>query len=664
MRSDRGARASLRRLPRLLVPCLALLLAGCPSADKPTRIIVLGLDGMDPDTIDLLMSEGKMPNFAKLRREGAYGRLISSRPILSPIIWTTIATGKTADEHRIGHFVAVNEKTGEQLPVTSQMRHVKALWNMFSAARRKVAVVGWWATWPAEAVNGAIVSDHTCYHFLFAEGQKGAPDSTALTYPEELRQRIDGMIRRPGDLTRADLDPFVHVGDDELARPFAFDDDLGHFKWALATAQSYTSIGESLWQEEHPDLLMLYVEATDSTAHLFGHLFRAQGLAGELAAQQRRFGDAVEQMYLYADRIVGEMIAAMDDETTLVVLSDHGFQLGVLPDDPSKTRDMRRVSEKFHKIEGILYLYGKHVRARQRLDQPVLVDVAPTVLALAGLSPARDMPGRVLYEGLDLPRQERVVASYEDAAGAAGAAAPRDHAVDPAILEHLRSLGYLETDSPKGDRNLAAILFEQGKYAESAAAYEELLRENPDDGGLRASYAGALGALGRYEESLAQLDAAIRVAPLNPEGYHNRGVLYEKQGKSAAAIEQYREALRYSPQYGPSRAALQRLGAGDLPATPRDDAEQRALGLAARASQEARRGDYAAAMRTLDEATALAPRLALVYQYRANVAFLMGDRAAAAAALRRALDIEPDNALYRANLERLDAGAPAPPPGD
>ncbi len=58
-------------------------------------------------------------------------------------------------------------------------------------------------------------------------------------------------------------------------------------------------------------------------------------------------------------------------------------------------------------------------------------------------------------------------------------------------------------------------------------------------------------------------------------------------------------------------------------------------------------------MATLDEAEKVAPNYALVYQYRANVAFLMGDRAAAIAALKKALEIEPDNALYRTNLQRL-----------
>jgi predicted AlkP superfamily phosphohydrolase/phosphomutase len=134
-----------------VVACLA-----CRRGDAPGRVIVFGLDGADPATIDLLLSEGKLPHFAKLRQQGAYAPLLSQKPLLSPVIWTTIATGKTPDQHRIGHFVAVNA-AGEQLPVTSRMRQVKALWNILSDRSRSAAVVGWWATWPAETIRGSVV---------------------------------------------------------------------------------------------------------------------------------------------------------------------------------------------------------------------------------------------------------------------------------------------------------------------------------------------------------------------------------------------------------------------------------------------------------------------------------------------------------------------------
>src|SRR3989454_4079926 len=183
----------------LVLAALASFALGCGANPSTERIVVLGLDGVDPRIVDLLMAEGKMPNFARLRQEGAYGRLLSSEPMLSPILWTTIATGKPPEEHGIGHFVAVNEKTGEQLPVTSGMRRVKALWNILSDAGRSVAVVGWWATWPAETIRGTIVSDHLCYHFLFPEGSTGSQDFTGVTFPPDLVRSLASLVKKPGD---------------------------------------------------------------------------------------------------------------------------------------------------------------------------------------------------------------------------------------------------------------------------------------------------------------------------------------------------------------------------------------------------------------------------------------------------------------------------------
>ena len=97
---------------------------------------------------------------------------------------------------------------------------------------------------------------------------------------------------------------------------------------------------------------------------------------------------------------------------------------------------------------------------------------------------------------------------------------------------------------------------------------------------------------------------------------------------------------------------------------PRSPAETLAYRLAAQASEAARRGDYKEAMQKLDEAQRTAPRYALVYQYRSNVAYLMGDPKAAIEALKKGLELEPDNALFRENLKNLlkqaeAVGAPA-----
>src|SRR5215468_11059147 len=71
-----------RALALLAAAALILSVFSCSRGEKPGRVMVLGLDGADPETIDLLMSEGKLPNFAKLRREGAYAPLLSQKPLL------------------------------------------------------------------------------------------------------------------------------------------------------------------------------------------------------------------------------------------------------------------------------------------------------------------------------------------------------------------------------------------------------------------------------------------------------------------------------------------------------------------------------------------------------------------------------------------------------
>ncbi|MFN7963044.1 MAG: alkaline phosphatase family protein [Thermoanaerobaculia bacterium] len=644
-------RARLRsRLAATWLCLCALSACGKAPAPGPSRLLVLGLDGFDPVAMDRLMREGKLPNLARLRREGAYGPLHVDPPLLSPVVWTTIATGKRPEAHGIGHFTAV-DVDGQEIPVTSRMRRVKALWNLFSEAGKKVGVVGWWATWPAEDVNGVVVSDHACYHFLEKQGV-GSEVSAALVSPAARMAELLARVRRPADLGAADLAPYAQVTAAELARPFDFADELWHLRWALATAFSYRDLGLKLWREDHPELLMVYLEATDSTAHLFGHLFRQQPLAGELAAQQARYGGTVEAVYALADQGVGQLLAELDARTTLVVLSDHGFLLGELPTDPSKLADMRRVSERYHRDHGVLFLYGHRIRPGTRLEEPQVLDVAPTLLTLAGLPAAADMPGRVLREALvEVPELARV-ASYEPAGGSPSLpAAPANTQVDQEVIRRLKSLGYLgNASSASNDRNLAFLALKDHRYQEAADAFTLLLAARPEDAALETGLASALAGQGRGEEALGHFARALEIDPIFVPAYHNRAILLERQGKRQEAIADYRRALRYDSDYQPSRQALARLGAlVDEFAQAHPEASRKL----AESSAAMRRGDYPLAKQLAEEALRLAPRAAAVYQQLANVAYLSGDRKAALEALEKALEIEPENALFRKNIERL-----------
>ena len=134
------------------------LAGGAPARTLRRRVVLVGIDGADWLAIDPLIAAERLPAFARLRAHGSTGALLATPPLVSPIVWTTIATGRRPEDHRILDFM-VDLPSGGQAPVPSTERRTAALWNVFSDRGRTVGVLGWWATWPAEAVDGTIVSD-------------------------------------------------------------------------------------------------------------------------------------------------------------------------------------------------------------------------------------------------------------------------------------------------------------------------------------------------------------------------------------------------------------------------------------------------------------------------------------------------------------------------
>src|SRR3954453_440465 len=94
------------------------------------KLLLIGWDAADWKLITPLVDAGRMPTLAKLIDSGCIGNISTLRPCLSPMLWTSIATGKTADQHGICGFVEpLPDALGVKL-VGSTSRKTKALWNM------------------------------------------------------------------------------------------------------------------------------------------------------------------------------------------------------------------------------------------------------------------------------------------------------------------------------------------------------------------------------------------------------------------------------------------------------------------------------------------------------------------------------------------------------
>ena len=132
------------------------------------KVLLIGWDAADWKVIHPLMDSGKMPTLEKLINTGVMGNLATLDPPLSPMLWTSIATGKTADKHGILGFTQPDAEGKQIRPVLSTSRKVKALWNILMQEGYKTNVVGWWPSHPAEPVNGERIKIlfSTCFHAL------------------------------------------------------------------------------------------------------------------------------------------------------------------------------------------------------------------------------------------------------------------------------------------------------------------------------------------------------------------------------------------------------------------------------------------------------------------------------------------------------------------
>lgn len=424
--------------PSLAVLALLLALAGCgdgrpDSLDAP--VVVVGIDGADWMWIDAVHEDRELPHFAALQERGARATLESLTPLQkSPVIWTTIATGKRPAKHGVGGFL---ERGGK--PAGSGGRTAAAYWEVLGGLGEQVAVIGWWVTHPADPVNGAMVSDYVQY--FSGPGDAAVADGV---HPPSIAGLVDSLRVDPASLTLDDLARFVdvdsvrHHGQEAL-------DLLEELEWILAGDESYRRIARALYERGDYDVFTVYFRGLDAVCHRYWRYMEPQH-APHLSQpwQQRLLGDLIFRYHEYTDELLGEVVSYVEPGSRVVVCSDHGW-LG-----HRRTARGLTTGVDMHRKEGVLLLAGPGVREGIRFEGAAVADIMPTLLAMRGIPPARDLDGHLLGPAF-VPAVSSwfdqllpdAVPSY-DAFRLQGGPASTGPEVDAEIVERLRSLGYID----------------------------------------------------------------------------------------------------------------------------------------------------------------------------------------------------------------------------
>src|SRR3954462_10265169 len=123
------------------------------------KVLLVGRDAADWRIIRPLVARGRMPHLAKFISGGASGNLASLKPMLSPMLWTSLAPGKRPHKHGIHGFTEPRPEGDGIRAVASTSRTAKALWNICTQSGLRAHCVNWYAPPPAEPISGVSVSN-------------------------------------------------------------------------------------------------------------------------------------------------------------------------------------------------------------------------------------------------------------------------------------------------------------------------------------------------------------------------------------------------------------------------------------------------------------------------------------------------------------------------
>jgi predicted AlkP superfamily phosphohydrolase/phosphomutase len=250
-------------------------------------VVVIGLDGVPYTYIQRLFEAGELPNFRALVREGALVQMDTTVPNVSSVAWSSFMTGQNPGKHNIYGFVDRQPGTLKTFIPTSRNMRTPALWEILSAAGKRVFAMNVPVTYPSRQVNGIVVG---C--FLSPSVEKAAPNAEVAAALKRLNYCVDANPQ----LARQNKDSFLPHLDEVFERRIA--------------AMRY------FWRQEPWDFFMAHIMETDRLHHFFWE---------EMEQGHAKYGPSFLEFYKRVDHVLGEVRSWLDDDTTLIVLSDHGF---------------------------------------------------------------------------------------------------------------------------------------------------------------------------------------------------------------------------------------------------------------------------------------------------------------------------------------------------
>jgi len=475
---------------------------------KKRKVLLIGWDAADWKIINPLIEAGEMPALESLINEGVMGNLATLEPSFSPMLWTSIATGKRAHKHGILGFIEPDSSGLKVRPVSVVSRKVKAIWNILMQEGKRVHNVGWWPSHPAEPLNGISISN------AYQKAQKpyGQPWklSPGTVYPKKMNRHFARLRVHPGELTPAHILPFVpHAAKVDQDK----DKRLVNVAKMLAETASINSAGTWILENEEWDFMGMYFDGIDHFCHGFMNFYPPK-LRNVTDEQFELYQEVVKSAYRFHDMMLERQLKLAGPDATVILVSDHGFHSDHMR--PTFLSDEPAAPAQQHRNFGVICMKGPGIKKDERIYGASLLDVTPTILSLFGLPVGEDMDGKPLVQAFENQTGVKRIESWERVEGDCGMH-PADRLEDPydssEEIARLVELGYIEEPEKDDKKNVERAMLESrynlgraymgaGMYSEAESIFEELVKKEPEQSRFVLRLASIKYELKKYERCL------------------------------------------------------------------------------------------------------------------------------------------------------------------
>ncbi|OUT63358.1 MAG: hypothetical protein CBB71_00455 [Rhodopirellula sp. TMED11] len=337
-----------------------------------SRLLIVGWEGSDWDFMQQLVDAGKMPVLSEFFESGTIGRLRNIPPFNSESTWSSIATGQTADKHRV---------LGERSASSSQaFKYIDPIWRLLAYKQLKCNVVGWQCKCDKAEGGLTFVSEQ---HANVSERALSNRDSLCpnMYYPESLFAHMQQFRVSPAEIEGELIGMFVNGWLDALE-----DSRLDQIATGIAKTLSIQAAATSLLSDSDWDFTAIRYRGLKYLSERFfdSCVLKSASVADE---DVNHFGQVMESTYRFYDQMLGGVLQSVSAADHVIIISDHGYW----QQQPGSARPS---------TSGWLAMRGPSVQEDQIVHAASVLDVAPTALRLLNVNVSTGGPGRVLTDAL------------------------------------------------------------------------------------------------------------------------------------------------------------------------------------------------------------------------------------------------------------------------